>query len=214
MNRAAVALPMPPTPRRLRVVGSRIAGVALVLVATALFTTLAYRPPTAGVVSYLAGYSPEAFAHGRIVTLPASAFLVGHPRMLGPTTFFVVLLLLPYALVKGVMKAVRAGLAGHCFSTLVIAAVALPGAALGWAVANTVAHQADYGASAFLAAVAGALAVLLFRRWPPVGLLVAGFVVWIFVSSLMTHADLEHNVADVEHLTAVAVGAAIEWFRP
>jgi hypothetical protein len=214
VNRSAVAIPMRTTHPRVRVLAGRVAGIALVLAATGLITVLAHRRATSGVVNYLARYSPAALEHGRIVTLPASAFLVGRPRMLGPTTFFVVLLLVPYALAKGVGKAARAGLAGHCLSTLVIAAVALPGAALGWATANTVAHQADYGASAALAAVAGALAVLLFRRWPAAGLLVAGVVVWIFVSSLMKYADLGHNVADVEHLVAVAVGASIEWFLP
>jgi hypothetical protein len=39
-------------------------------------------------------------------------------------------------------------------------------------------------------------------------------VAWIFVDSLLTHSAAGYNVADVEHLVALSVGAAVEWLVP
>jgi len=208
MNIATVELV---TPRRCTLVlVRRFAGVLLVLGFAAVVTWLWHVPATSGTVDYIARYSPMRFAHGDVLALPGSAFLLGHPKMIGQTSFFVVALFLPYALVRGVGRAGVVGLAGHCVSTLAVAAVVLPGAALGWSAADKVAHMGDYGASAALAAVAGALGIVLLRRWPPVGMLVLGAIGWYFLHSLMSHGNAMHNIADVEHLIALTTGALLE----
>jgi hypothetical protein len=199
--------------RGMPIVMRRFASVVLVLGFAAVITWLWHVPATSGTVDYLARYSPMRLAHGDILALPGSAFLLGHPKMIGQTSFFVVALFLPYALVRGVRRAGVVGLTGHCVSTLAVAAVVLPGAALGWSAAERIAHMGDYGASAALAAVAGALGIVLVRRWPPVGIFVLGAIGWYFLHSLVSHSQMMHNIADVEHLIAFMTGALLELRR-
>lgn len=189
----------------------RTLGVASVLAAAAAMTVASHLAPTASAIGYLAKYSPERLAAGRIWTLPASAFLLGHPRMIGPTTFFVVLIFLPYALWRGLLRAGIVAMSGHVVSTLVVFAVVIPASAVGWATATSIVRTQDYGASAALAACAGGLAVALWRRVPVLGVLVFVAVAGWFVYGLSTVRQTTANVSDIEHLTALLTGVVVEW---
>jgi hypothetical protein len=191
-------------------VALRVVGVVAVLGAAALATIASHTASTAALVSYLAKYSPDRLADGRVWTVPISAFLLGHPRMIGPTTFFVVLIFLPYALWRGLGRAAVAAMSGHVVSTLAVAAVVLPAAALGWTTASSIARALDYGASAALAACAGGLAVAIAQRFRALGLVVFVGVAGWFVFGLATVRQPMANVADVEHLVALLTGAAVE----
>jgi hypothetical protein len=197
------------TPVRTRV--ARAAGVAAVLALASMVTVASRASATARVTGLLTKYSPARLAAGRVWTLPASALLLGHPRMIGPTTGFVVLILAPYALWRGVGRAALTGMAGHVVSTLVVAAVVLPAAALGSGSASSIVHTLDDGASAVLAACAGGLAVAISRRrlLAGAGLFVA-IAGWFLVHLLTVHQPMA-NVADVEHLVALGTGAIVEW---
>jgi hypothetical protein len=190
----------------------RTLGVAGVLACAAAVTLAAKWSVTASAISYLAKYSPDRFAHGRIASLPLSAFLLGHPHMIGPTTFFVVLIFLPYALWCGLVRAAIVGMSGHVVCTLVIALFVLPLSVVGWSTAVQIARSQDYGASAALAACAGGLVVALWRKLPVVSALVLLAVTGWFVYSLATIHQTMSNVADIEHLTALTTGIAVEWW--
>lgn len=202
----------PRTPRSLRAhrAAQRALGVVGVLGVAAAVTIASKAPGTAPLVSYVAKYSPDRLADGRVWTLPTSAFLLGHPHMIGPTTFFVALIFLPFALWRGLTRAAIVGMTGHVTSTLAVAAVVLPGAALGWSGAASIAHTLDYGASAALAACAGGLAIAIGRRVPALGVLVFVAVAGWFTFSLATVHHPMANVADVEHLVALGTGMVME----
>jgi hypothetical protein len=204
-----VARPVPRSVSASRA-AQRVLGVVGVLAIAAVVTIAAKAPGTASLVSYLAKYSPDRLAAGRVWTVPTSAFLLGHPHMIGPTTFFIVLIFLPYALWRGLTRAAIVGMTGHVVSTLAVAVVVLPGAALGWSGAASIAHTLDYGASAALAACAGGLAVGIGRRVPALGWLVFVAVAGWFAFSLATVRQPMANVADVEHLVALATGMVME----
>jgi hypothetical protein len=210
MSVAVVTSPNPPGLARQATL--RVLGVLAVLGLTAVVTFAAIAPSTASLINYLAKYSPDRLADGRVWTLPMSAFLVGHPHMIGPTTFFIVLIFLPYALWRGLVRAGIVAMSGHVVSTLVVAAVVLPASAMGLSEATSIARSLDYGASAALAACAGGLAVALARRVRPLGVLVLVSVVGWFVYSLVTIRQTMSNVADVEHLVGLGTGMAVEWW--
>ena len=200
---------------RARLAAVRVAGVAGVLALATAVTFASHSAATAGVTGLLAKYSPARLAAGRVWTVPASAFLLGHPHMLGPTSAMLALVFLPYALWCGIGRAGITAMSGHVVATLVVAAVVLPGSWLGWTTGTTIAHTLDYGSSAALAACAGGLAVLIGHRLPVVGpvtgtvllALVAGF----FAFHLFSVPKLDANVADIEHLVALFTGVAVEW---
>ena len=194
-----------------RLAVARVAGIVGVLALATAVTFASHAPATAKVTSFLAKYSPARLAAGRVWTLPTSAFLLGHPHMLGPTSLMIALVFLPYALWQGIGRAGITAMSGHIVSTLVVAAVVLPGSLLGWSTATTITHTLDYGSSAALAACAGGLAVLLGRQIPVVGGLVLALVAGFFVVHLLTVPKLDANVADIEHLVALFTGAAVEW---
>ena len=204
--------PPSPTVHRSRVMATRVASVIAVLAACALATVAAKAPGTASAVSYLAKYSPDRLADGRVWTLPTSAFLLGHPRMIGPTTFFTVLFFLPYVLRCGILRAGIVAMSGHLLATLVVAAVVLPAAALGSPTYLTVAHTLDYGASAALAACAGGLVVVIGRRRPtPAGIVLVLVTMW-FVGQIALNRHPLADVPDVEHLVALSTGVFLEWW--
>jgi hypothetical protein len=190
---------------------SRVAGIVVVLGIAAAFTVASHTQGLSHVARVAAAYSPARLAAGRVWTLPLSALLLGHPKMIGPTSVMFALLFLPYALVRGLGRTLVTGLAGHVVSTLVVAAWALPAAALGSMVATAVVHTPDYGASAFLAACAGGLAVVIARRSRALGLTLLALVVAYFTIHLVVVHQVIANVADVEHLAALATGAVVEW---
>jgi hypothetical protein len=204
---------------RARRAAVRAAGVVGVLALSTAVTFASHSATTAGVAGFLAKYSPSRLAAGRVWTVPASAFLLGHPHMLGPTSAMLALVFLPYALWRGVGRAGITAMSGHVVATLVVAAVVLPGSWLGWTTGTTIAHTLDYGSSAALAACAGGLAVLIGRRLPVagpvagpvIGTVLLAVVAGFFAIHLLSVPKLDANVADVEHLVALFTGAAVEW---
>jgi hypothetical protein len=211
-NAALAPTSRPPVGHRTRVMATRVASVVAVLGACALLTIAGKASGTASAVGYLAKYSPDRLADGRVWTLPTSAFLLGHPRMIGPTTFFTVLFFLPYVLCRGIVRAGIVAMSGHLLSTLVVAAVVLPAAALGSPTYLSVAHTLDYGASAALAACAGGLVVVIGRRWPTLAGIVLALVTLWFVRQIALNRHPLADVPDVEHLVALATGVFLEWW--
>jgi hypothetical protein len=185
-----------------------------VLGAAALFTFMRTQPATQPAVHILGGYSPQRFIHGYLWTLPGSAFLLQSPRMIGPTSFFVVLFFVPYTLIRGLRNAGLTSMAGHCAATLLVATVVVPGALLGWHQATIIANRYDVGASAALAATAGALSIAIFRRWKIAGAVMFGLLFQFFLRGLLFGHGGGHGLTDVEHLTALAIGALVEWRMP
>src|SRR5262249_56210758 len=92
-----------------------------------------------------------------------------------------------------------------------VAAIVRPAAALGSSSAAAVARAPDFGVSAGLAAVAGALVVVVWRRAGPVpgGLLLAG-IVGFFVVHLLLTTSLGHHLSETEHLIAAGLGIVLE----
>jgi len=177
---------------------------AVALVGLAVAVSLAWaHPATRPLARFCCWYSPARLAGGAFWTLPGSALLLPFVHMVGPTTVMTAALLLPYALIAGTRRAWGAFFTGHVVATLAVAVVVLPAAGWNWLPAVVLRDRSDLGASAGLAAAAGALAVRLgWRR----GGLVAGAVVAYFG----THLLLTHRLSDVEHLVALTAGAAFE----
>jgi hypothetical protein len=88
-------------------------------------------------------------------------------------------------------------------ATLAVAALVLPLAAVGWGPAEVVRTNLDVGASAGIAAVAGAVAASLARRRDGVALF-AGLAAFFAV-----HLAAAHTLADAEHLLALTTGAVV-----
>ncbi|HEV7863274.1 MAG TPA: hypothetical protein VGR20_11255 [Acidimicrobiia bacterium] len=181
---------------------ARLAGVGAVA-ALAVVISLANRAPEHGAVHFCCGYTPARLAAGAWWTVPGSALLVPHLNLLGANTAVLVGVMVPYGLRAGSRRTLAAFFGGHILATLAVAAVVLPLAAWGWHPAEALRVRADVGASAGVAAVAGALAVSMRRRRWGIALLSA-FGAFFGVSLL-----LFHSLADVEHLIALATGALL-----
>ncbi|HEY3240356.1 MAG TPA: hypothetical protein VGL92_12365 [Acidimicrobiia bacterium] len=194
-----------PLPFR-RLLSGAAATVGLVVAATAV--SLAWHhAPTRSLVQACCRYSPERLSQGALWTLFGSALLLPRLQMIGPTTIMTFALVVPYALAAGARPALRAFFSGHVLATLAVAAVVVPGAALGWAPAVALRVRSDVGASAGIAAVGGACCVLLGRRrGGPI--LLAALVAWFATGLVRTY-----RLVEVEHLVAVATGAVSEWAR-
>ena len=103
----------------------RFLGVAAFLTVPVALTLLGADGVTHDAAHFLAGYSPERLAHGAIWTLPLSALLLPNVRMIGPTTVFTIAFLLPYALLRGPVRALVVFFSGHVVATLCVAVVAI-----------------------------------------------------------------------------------------
>lgn len=188
----------------------RLAAVLALLVLPVTVSLLDHGRGTHRAVRDLAGYSPWALSHGLVWTLPGSAFLLPRVAMIGPTTIMVVFVFLPYALTRGVLRALATFIGGHVAATLAVALVVVPGAALGWPAARTVYLRSDVGASAGLAACLGGLAVVAGRRNRGAGAVVLVGGLAFFAYGMLVVGGAGHGVVDVEHLVALASGVGIE----
>jgi hypothetical protein len=198
--------------RSLRVPWRRLAAlVAMIGLPTAL-GVVARHPDARPATTLLFHYSPDRLVHGRVWTLVLSGLLPPKLGSVGPTTIAMTLILVPYVVLRGAWRAMGRFLGGHVVATLAVAALVLPGAALGWRFATDVTRAPDYGVSAGLAGVAGAMGVVLWRRrWPiPAGVLLAG-VCGFFVYQLLATNSLVHHLSESEHLIAATVGIVLEW---
>lgn len=214
-------LPLPPSrpPALGRVVKSpppsadpllRFLGVAAFLTVPVALSLLSADGVTHDAAHFLAGYSPEHLAHGAVWTVPLSALLLPNVRMIGPTTVFTIAFLLPYALLRGPVRALVVFFAGHIVATLGVAVVAIGGHIIEWSTVAPLYRHLDLGASSGLAAVVGGLAGALFSRSRPAGLLVAAVVAGYFFLSLARSPGIIHDAAEVEHLVALGVGLIVE----
>jgi hypothetical protein len=185
-----------------------VAAVGAVAGLAAVIST-ANRVPGHAAVQFCCGYTPARLAAGAWWTVIGSALLVAHLRLVGVNTALLVGVALPYGLREGSGRALTAFFTGHVLATLAVAAVVLPAAAWGWHPAEVVRARVDVGASAGLAALTGALAMSMRRRRWRTALL--GSVMAFFVTNLV----LSQTLAEVEHLTALSVGALLgrRWRR-
>jgi hypothetical protein len=184
----------------------RLAG-ALAVAALAVGISAAYRASHPAVVRSCCAYSPERLAAGAWWTVFGSALLVVRLKLFGINTALLLGIVVPYALREGSRRALAVFFAGHVVATLAVAAVVLPLAAAGWHPAEVVRIQMDVGASAGVAAVAGAMAVSARRRRLGAALF-AGLAVFF-----AAHLVAAHTLSEAEHLIALATGAliAIRW---
>ncbi|MFN8035293.1 MAG: hypothetical protein U0V73_05110 [Acidimicrobiia bacterium] len=213
MTSIAAGIDVPVTSRsRPEVLLLRMTGLALFLLVPAAVSSLALSRPGHRVAWLLCGYSPERLVHGEVWTLPASAFMLARLATIGPTTILVAVVFMPFVLVNGLRKAVWTFIVGHVGATLAVFAVVVPLAALGAPWARHVYLTRDVGASAGLMAVAGAMCVVLARRAPALGVGLAVLLFGFFVVWEVVHGENAGRVlADVEHLLAFTIGAALEW---
>lgn len=194
-----------------RVPWARVGGLLVVIGVPTMLGLVVHDLGTRSLAVALFHYSPDRLLRGRVWTLVLSGLLPPKLGNIGPTTIMMTAVLVPYVLLRGSWRAIGRFFAGHVGATLAVAVLVLPAAALGSGEAAKVARAPDFGVSAGLAAVAGAMVVVLWRRRGPIagGLLAVG-VVGFFAFHLLTTASLGHHLAETEHLVAVAVGIVVE----
>lgn len=179
-----------------------LAGVVAVAALT-VAVSLANRVPHHSVAQLCCRYTPARLAGGAWWTVFGSALLIARPKLLGSNTVLVLGVVGPYAWREGNRRAIAVYFAGHVVATLAVAAVVLPLAAGSWGPAEVMRTKLDAGASAGIAAVAGAMAVSLRRRRAGVALF-AGLAAFFAV-----HLVAAHTLSDVEHLLALTTGAVV-----
>ncbi len=222
-GRPGPLLPLPPSrpPARGRVVNQqpsaepllRFLGVAAFLTLPVGLSLLGADGATHDAAHFLADSSPERLAHGAIWTIPTSALLLPNVRMIGPTTIFTIVFLLPYALLRGPLRALAVFFGGHMVSALGVAFVAIGGHVMRWPTAEVLYRHPELGASYGLAAVVGGLAGALFTRFRPAGVLVVVAVAGYFLLGLVRSPGVIRDASEAQHLVALGVGLAIErWF--
>jgi len=200
-----------PTTAPFGVPWTRVAGLFAVIAVPTVLGLVVRDFGTGALATTLFHYSPDRFIGGQVWTLVLSGLLPPKPDSIGPNTIVMTIVLVPYVLVRGPWRAVGRFLAGHVGATLAVAAFVLPAAALGSSGAAAAARAPDFGISAGLAAVAGALVVVVWRRCGSVagGLLLAG-VLGFFAVHLLTTTSLGHHLSETEHLIAAGIGIVLE----
>jgi hypothetical protein len=188
----------------------RFLGVAAFLTVPVALTLLGADGATHDAARFLAGYSPERLVHGAVWTLPLSALLLPNVRMVGPTTVFTIAFLLPYALLRGPLRALVVFFSGHVVATLCVAVVAVGAHVAAWSTVAPLYRHLDFGASAGLAAVIGGLIGVVSSRSRPAGAFALVFVTGYFVVALLRSPGVIHGAAQAEQLIALGVGLAVE----
>jgi hypothetical protein len=193
----------------------RFLGIAAFLTLPVGLSLLGADGATRNAVHFLAGSSPERVAHGAIWTVPLSALLLPDVRMIGPTTVFTIAFLVPYALLRGPVRALVVFFAGHVVATIGLAMVAIGGHLAHWSTVEPLYRHLEIGASCGLAAVVGGLAGAMYTRSRIIGGAVMLGVAGYFVLVLAGHPGVIHDAREIQHLVALAVGLLIErrWDR-
>lgn len=190
---------------------TRAGGVLIVIGVPTVLSLVVHHFGSGALVTALFHYSPDRFIGGQVWTLVLSGLLPPKLGNIGLTTLLMTVVLVPYVLVRGPWRAVGRFLAGHVGATLAVAVFVLPAAALGSGGAAAVARTPDFGVSAGLAAVSGALVVVVWRRCNPLagGLLFAALF-GFFAVHLFTTTSLGHHLSETEHLIAAGLGIVLE----
>jgi hypothetical protein len=218
----ATALVIPtPSPRRSSgqravLIATRLAGLVVLIAVPSAVTALAdAHTRLAHDVRDLTDYSPDRLIHGHAWTVITSGVVGPRLRDVHEMTIVLVAVLVPFALLCGAWQTVKVFLSGHILSTLAIAVVVLPGAALGWHTAYTAVHTIDNGVSAGLAAVGGALAVVAWR-WSRAlgGFLLVALAAFLAGMLIFKPFSFGRELSGIEHFIAVVVGAFVEWRYP
>jgi len=167
-------------------------------------------------IRWLSVYSPSRFAHGSVWTLPFSALLVPHITLTGVTVTFFVAVAVPYLFLAGPKRAFVIFVIAHLAATMTAFLIIGAGNELGAGWGHRLWVQQDYGASAGLAGIAGALFVLLCSQRRSlalrlVGVFAAAGTTAFFLHGIVVETGPRHGIIDVEHLLAVLIGAALEW---
>jgi hypothetical protein len=193
----------------------RFLGVAAFLTVPVALSLINADGTTHDTAQLIAGYSPQHLAHGAIWTVPLSALLLPNVRMIGPTTVFTIAFLLPYALIRGPVRALVVFFAGHVVAALGVAVVAIGGHVFAWSTVAPLYVHLDLGASSGLAAVVGALVGVLLTRSRRVGAVGLTGVVGYFLVVAAFSPGVIHDAAAAEHLVALGVGLMVErhWAR-
>lgn len=184
----------------------RVAGVlallAIPITVSAAWTHAATRPA----INACCMYRPVVLTHGRLWTVLGSSVLLINPNPFGSTVLFSALVLVPFAALTGVKRAASVFLIGHVVTTAAVAAVVLPGNALGWQPAVQNFHLPDVGMSAGLAAVAGGLVAVAARRrrWVAVVLMI------VFAARFAGEPAQGRYLVGLEHYIAAVVGYFLE----
>ena len=181
---------------------TRLLGV-MAVAALATVISVANRAPHHAAVHACCAYTPARLAAGAWWTVLGSALLVVQLKLFGINAALLLGVVLPFAWRQGSRRALTIYFAGHVVATLMVAAAVLPLAAWGWDPAAAVRTQLDVGASAGIAAVAGAVAVSMRRR--PVGVALFLGLATFFAA----HLALAHTLSEGEHLIALTTGAVL-----
>ena len=148
----------------------------------------------------LTRYSPERFTHGALWTLPLSGLVVARPTRVGPKLGVLLVVAAVYLLWVGPVRAAIRFAAGHVVPTVLALVVILAAGAAASPVGHHLYRMTDTGISAGLAAIAGALVVLAWRRDRHViAVVLASGLVTYFAYGLGTER-LMGVLADAEHL--------------
>jgi hypothetical protein len=139
-------------------------------------------------------------AHGRLMTLLDSAFVVDAGPMYFWLPFLTCLLVLAEVQLH-TMRVLTAFLVGHVGATLVVAAVLAAAVELEW-MPVSVTRAPDTGMSYGALAVLGALTATIPRRWWPV------WIGW-WVSAGITAAVVDADFTNVGHSVAVILGVLV-----
>jgi hypothetical protein len=153
--------------------------------------------------------SPAALAAGRLWTLATSAFIIDGPSV--PQILMAALVAAAVVRLGGAALFGLTAVAGHLGATLLaylgIAAVSIADPAT----AHGVVHAPDYGISAVLAASVGTLLVLVDRGGAHPRVTAAVGV--LLLATFLALVGLDGELADVEHLLAFLIGAAVAAIR-
>ena len=168
-------------------------------------------------IRWLSLYSPSRFAHGGLWTLPFSALLVGHIQLAGVTVTFFIAVVVPYLVLAGPARALVVFVVAHVGATMTAFAIIGVGVVVSAGWSHRLWVQQDYGASAGLVGIAGALFVVLCsqRRWLMVrlvGLVATAGTTAFFLHGVLAESGPGHGIVDIEHLLGLFIGGILEWW--
>ena len=193
-------------------------GAVILLGAGLAWAQLDHTTATHHTIRALSVYSPSLFAHGAVWTLPLSALLIGPIPQTSLVVTFFACVAVPYVFFAGARRWFVVFIISHLVATSTAFVLIATGHVLGSARADRLWTIKDFGASAGLCGVAGALFVLLcsqrrFLALRIIGTFVAAAATAFFLHRMITYHHALFPIVDVEHLLAGTVGAVLEaWY--